>query len=388
MSCVTGPPALYSDLHLITQNFTEVLLKNESSWDAAPAAAALSLVASVDAVARAFPDIPTTLLVPLINLLLAIAAWHGCTRVALALCCVGLALPYLIAFESLYMHAGFALAIFVSAWKVCDMAGGTAPAHVRRSFSDLFVHLLFPVEFTTEPCCRAKWIPRAAWQLATVVVGTVLIEAGPRLLAAAALPLPTLPAPAAWMLKLWLDTWLVFFMLQLPFSASQLALATLGYTPIEVFRNPLLLATSPADFWGRRWNLLIHGLFKRTIFKPLRARGVPAELAGVSAFIVSGLFHEYAFLAPPTARATAGGMLQFFLLQAPLVTGEKYLSQRTPAPLRSILGAAPWLCTLLTTLLILPLSPSFFSPLHASGVMREYASFVPTGGAAPQTCEW
>ena len=170
--------------------------------------------------------------------------------------------------------------------------------------------------------------------------------------------------------------------------ASQLALAALGYTPIEVFRSPLLLATSPSDFWGRRWNLLIHGLFKRTIFKPLRARGVPAELAGVSAFVVSGLFHEYAFLAPPAARAAAGGMLRFFLLQAPLVTGEKLLASRAPAPLKRLLGAAPWLCTLLTTLLILPLSPSFFSPLHSSGMMREYASFVPTGGAAAHTCAW
>lgn len=387
MACpTTGPPALYSDLHLITQNFSEVL--KEPSWDAAPSAAALSLAASATAVARAFPDIPTLLLVPLINLSLAVVAWHGRFRLALLLCCGALALPYMVAFESTFFHAACALSIFVSVWKICDMAGGTAPAHVRNSFTDLFVHLLLPVEYTTEPCSRAKWVPRAAWQLAQVVVGTVLIETGPRLLAAAALPLPTLPAPVEWITKLWLDTWLVFFMLQLPFSASQLALAVLGYTPIEVFRNPLLLATSPADFWGRRWNLLIHGLFKRTIFKPLRARGVPAELAGVSAFVVSGLFHEYAFLAPPAARAMAGGMLTFFLLQAPLVTGEKYLSRFCPASLRAVLGAAPWLCTLLTTLLILPLSPSFFSPLHASGVMREYASFVPTGGAATQTCGW
>ena len=66
-----------------------------------------------------------------------------------------------------------------------------------------------------------------------------------------------------------------------------------GYMPITLMRSPLTSATSPLDFWGRRWNRLIHGLFKRTVFQPMVKHGVPKAAASMSAFVVSGLFHEY-----------------------------------------------------------------------------------------------
>jgi hypothetical protein len=41
-----------------------------------------------------------------------------------------------------------------------------------------------------------------------------------------------------------------------------LLLCLLGYRPVSVMRNPLLRSVSPRDFWGRRWNLVIHGILK------------------------------------------------------------------------------------------------------------------------------
>ena len=52
---------------------------------------------------------------------------------------------------------------------------------------------------------------------------------------------------------------------------------------------------------------------------PLRrpcAGGVPAQAAALSSFIVSGLFHEYAFL-PANGVATLGGARAFLLAVIP-----------------------------------------------------------------------
>ena len=35
---------------------------------------------------------------------------------------------------------------------------------------------------------------------------------------------------------------------------------------IDIMNNPLLATTSPSDFWGKRWNLLIHGVLKVQYF--------------------------------------------------------------------------------------------------------------------------
>lgn len=36
-------------------------------------------------------------------------------------------------------------------------------------------------------------------------------------------------------------------------------------------RQPLFCATSPSDFWGRRWNSLVHHHLKKGVYKPFRA---------------------------------------------------------------------------------------------------------------------
>lgn len=59
-----------------------------------------------------------------------------------------------------------------------------------------------------------------------------------------------------------------------------------------VMKNPLMKASSPSDFWGGRWNLLVHGVLKRGVFKPVYS--VSSKLIAVLAtFLASGLFHEY-----------------------------------------------------------------------------------------------
>eukprot|EP00438_Fugacium_kawagutii_P022080 Skav221384 [mRNA] locus=scaffold4031:10725:18837:+ [translate_table: standard] len=64
-----------------------------------------------------------------------------------------------------------------------------------------------------------------------------------------------------------------------------------GLASVDSMQSPLLLSTSLRDFWGRRWNLVVHRLMKRTFFAPVVGRS--RWLAGLLAFMMSGLFHEY-----------------------------------------------------------------------------------------------
>ena len=56
--------------------------------------------------------------------------------------------------------------------------------------------------------------------------------------------------------------------------------------------NPVLKSSSPSDFWGRRWNLIVHGVLKRGVYKPVR-KHFTKLIAAIAVFLASGLFHEW-----------------------------------------------------------------------------------------------
>ena len=132
----------------------------------------------------------------------------------------------------------------------------------------------------------------------------------------------TLPA-------LYLQTCMVYCMMGVVMLLYRLVLAFLGVDTLVAFKAPLVRSTSLREFWGRRWNLIVHNLLKRCFFEPFRAG--PAwqqHLGGFLAFLMpaaqreglgimncpcsfggvlmgnrcdseprSGLFHEYMWLA-------------------------------------------------------------------------------------------
>lgn len=61
-------------------------------------------------------------------------------------------------------------------------------------------------------------------------------------------------------------------------------------------KNPLFESESIADFWGNRWNMVIHGALKRGVFKPVYRATSIRTIALLSAFIASGFLHEYLLL--------------------------------------------------------------------------------------------
>jgi hypothetical protein len=70
----------------------------------------------------------------------------------------------------------------------------------------------------------------------------------------------------------------------------------------EIFdAQRLLLSSSPSEFWGRRWNRLIHHHLKEAVYKPVRQRygwdrPYSLSLAVLATFGTSGILHEYVWL--------------------------------------------------------------------------------------------
>ena len=128
----------------------------------------------------------------------------------------------------------------------------------------------------------------------------------------------------------------------------------LGLEAKPIMNSPLL-ATSVAEFWGRRWNLAFRDLTHRLVFRPLTARWGAAAALGIG-FLISGIVHEVAISVP--AGSGYGGPTAFFLLQAAAVFVERSRWGRSIGIGRGVLG---WVFT--ASVLIIPvgllLPPAF-----------------------------
>lgn len=99
------------------------------------------------------------------------------------------------------------------------------------------------------------------------------------------------------------------------------------YAP-PIFHSPLL-AASPADFWGRRWNRAFREMARSLVLRPLRghrASGVAPALV----FLLSGLAHDLIVSVP--AQGGYGGPTSYFLLQG---LGLRLERSRWGRPLRA-----------------------------------------------------
>jgi hypothetical protein len=133
----------------------------------------------------------------------------------------------------------------------------------------------------------------------------------------------------------WRDTALYAFLFQMYLMSfgEGLMFATTVLTRRQtepIMDNPLLESKSPSDFWGRRWNLLIHRGLKNGVYKPVRQQGGGKPLAVLATFVASGLFHEWLLPSVFFDYPNQHGMtLLFFSWQAGLVAIEALIGHWT-----------------------------------------------------------
>mmetsp|Transcript_100121 Transcript_100121/g.188572 ORF Transcript_100121/g.188572 Transcript_100121/m.188572 type:complete len:424 (-) Transcript_100121:201-1472(-) len=168
----------------------------------------------------------------------------------------------------------------------------------------------------------------------------------------------------------------VYVQLTVMLQLFRLLCAIAGMETCVAFRQPLILSTSVKDFWGRRWNLLIHRLMHRSFFTPI-APIVGPQAGAIAAFLVSGVFHEYMWLLTNWHEAdyTPFGPLKFFAVQFLLLTAESMLKRTWIGKAFSSLPSP--VLTILTTLAILPSGHFFLSGLRGmrADSVRVYPNF-------------
>lgn len=131
-----------------------------------------------------------------------------------------------------------------------------------------------------------------------------------------------------------------------------------GIAVAEAFDVPPL-ARSPRDFWGRRWNLVVHDMVLRHVFLPLRGLRRPLW-ATLWVFVLSGVIHElFVLMALGHPARHTGFMMLFFGLHG-LAVMTQLAWDRGPGRRRSM--ARPLAVALHLGWMTLT-SPLFFAPI-------------------------
>ena len=164
-------------------------------------------------------------------------------------------------------------------------------------------------------------------------------------------PLPLLGRSALEMLE--------FYLLLAALAEGMSGVLALGGIAAEpVFDRPVA-ARSPAEFWSRRWNLVVHRFARNHVFIPaVRWHGLSAPAAVTVTFAASGVMHEYLVAGAVGLRHYRPGfMLAFFALQAVAVLAVSALRGRA-WPLPAPMAAGAHLAWLVATAWL------FFAPLR------------------------
>lgn len=179
-------------------------------------------------------------------------------------------------------------------------------------------------EFFGKPeTVRPRWSQSAwaAWQMAVGVF--LLLHVAPNYLHAA-------PLLAGWMALTGVVSALHFGLSQLLSIGWRAA----GFRARHIMHKPLL-ASSLADFWGRRWNLAFRDLMHQFVFQPLLRR-LGGTWSLMSVFLVSGLIHDAVISIP--AGGGWGRPTLYFLIQGFAQWAERSAAGRRVGLGRGILG--------------------------------------------------
>lgn len=153
-----------------------------------------------------------------------------------------------------------------------------------------------------------------------------------------------------------------------------------GYKVLETMKNPMLEATSPSDFWGKRWNVLVHFALKRGVYKPMR-KYTSALISSLAVFVASGLFHEWMVHAVFLYNKQSEGVIigsntAFFVWNFVVIACERMLvSTKGVQSLKKVLPR--FMVTVIIIMSSLPFAHWFGGPYLKGNFFADYEAFVP-----------
>ena len=193
----------------------------------------------------------------------------------------------------------------VAVFRCSEAMFGFLPTGVDESLTNLIIYNAFPVEVKfNNGVVKSTWGNTSQFLVHWVKYIFILGMYSSILLAYNYQPYPDLEGPSLQDINIRIG----FTPQQLINNASvavlfQVYLTTFGYgltflaslcgvQVTTMMLNPLFESTSPSDFWGRKWNMVVHGILKRGVYKPVRTK-YPRFVASLATFTASGLFHEW-----------------------------------------------------------------------------------------------
>eukprot|EP00573_Skeletonema_grethae_P002317 CAMPEP_0201687430 /NCGR_PEP_ID=MMETSP0578-20130828/1500_1 /ASSEMBLY_ACC=CAM_ASM_000663 /TAXON_ID=267565 /ORGANISM="Skeletonema grethea, Strain CCMP 1804" /LENGTH=436 /DNA_ID=CAMNT_0048171587 /DNA_START=55 /DNA_END=1365 /DNA_ORIENTATION=+ len=200
----------------------------------------------------------------------------------------------------------FGIASLTTAFRCSEAIFGFLPLHVENSLWNVIVYNAFPVEckFDKQGAIKSTWANVCSYirnfGASCCVLGmycSLLVLYDYKLY-------PTEEGPELRDVSLYnalnwhqlannFSIAILFQMYLTTFSYAINAVTSLfGLVQIPMMLNPIFESTSLSDFWGRRWNLVVHGFLKRGVYKPVRTK-YSRLAAATAAFLASGFFHEW-----------------------------------------------------------------------------------------------
>ncbi|GMH82855.1 hypothetical protein TrST_g8975 [Triparma strigata] len=146
-----------------------------------------------------------------------------------------------------------------------------------------------------------------------------------------------------------------------------------------MMKKPMFLSQGIREFWGKRWNLLVHDSLKRSVHSPLKGVvGVASSYLAV--FFASAVLHEYFFylilVNNSAASYVPGKVSVFFLWNGVLCALEPHVVdfyRRTGLP-----PMPHVIVTAFTVLSALPLGGLFTDDWRDGGLFDDVAVLTPT----------
>ena len=208
--------------------------------------------------------------------------------------------------RAVYLRLGLITAPLPVTLKCLEAMYGFTPDYVTRSLRDFVIHCGF-IQYARVDSKTKRRIPSTLASIVDGVTNYIKHSLINRVLFSILMPCAFMPFSTsrpdtdisiATDINQLLNNLLAATMVSFSLVYSMNGVASLiqllgGFQTEPAVDNPIFGSSSPSDFWGNRWNAIIHRGLKQGIYKPVRMTTGSRNVATMAAFLASGVAHEY-----------------------------------------------------------------------------------------------